>query len=76
MGEEEKYGVNDTTRKIDGVISDLKSFDSPLIDGGTRSHLISRLVEARMLSLLLIKDSEDAPSRFRSKAPDQPAEEE
>lgn len=64
MGEEEKYRKNDTVRKIDEVIQHVKDWDSPQKNGGACSHLVTKLIEARMIALLIVNEP-DGNSQFR-----------
>jgi len=55
MGEEITYSINDTTRAITKVATDLNAFQSPLCDGRVKAMILTKLQEARLLSLELIK---------------------
>ena len=55
MGEQVTYTVNDTTRAIQNISDDLKSFESPLCDPRVKAMILTKLQEARLLSLELIK---------------------
>lgn len=54
-GEEITYIANDTTRAIMIIETDLKEFQSPLCDPRIKAMILTKLQEARLLSLELIK---------------------
>jgi hypothetical protein len=58
VSEEITYTINDTTRGITGVADSLKSFESPLADPRIKAMILTKLQEAELLSLLLIKKDE------------------
>ena len=58
MSETITYTINDTNRAIGKVADDLKGFDSDRIDGRIKSMILTKLEEAQLLSLKLIKELE------------------
>jgi len=58
MSEQVTYSVNDTTVALRSVADDLRSWDSPLADPRIKAMILTKLQEAEMLSLLLVKESE------------------
>lgn len=54
MGETKEYVINDTYRAIEKVSTDLKSFESELLDQRVKAMILTKLQEARLLSLELI----------------------
>lgn len=55
MGEEKIYQINDTHRAIDSVIKNLSAWESPRCDGRVKAIIITKLQEARLWSLELVK---------------------
>lgn len=55
VGETESHTVNDTSRAIASVAKDLDKFESPLVDLRVRAIILTKLQEAYLFSLLLIK---------------------
>ena len=55
MGEDVTYSVNDTNRGIQRVIDDLKDWESPLCDPRVKALIITKLEEAQLWSLKLVK---------------------
>lgn len=61
MGEEIIFPVNDTYRAITRIINDLKSFDdNPRVDGRAKAIVITKLEEAQLRSLTIIKSEDDS----------------
>lgn len=58
MGEELTFDVNDTYRGIEKSITDLKSWESPLCDGRVKAIIITKLEEAQLWSLKLVKKAD------------------
>lgn len=58
MGEERIFEVNDTTRGIEKEHADLLKWDSPLCDKRIKAMILTKLEEAALLSLKLIKVAE------------------
>lgn len=56
MGEKVTYVVNDVNRAIGRIIDDLKVFESPLYDARIRALVLTKLEEAQLFSLKLIKE--------------------
>lgn len=54
MGETKEFSINDTYRAIDRLSNVLKSFESPLVDPRVKAMILTKLQEARLLSLELI----------------------
>jgi len=55
MGEEISLPINDTTRAIGDILKNLKGWDSPLVDERVRAIIATKLQEAQLWSLRLIK---------------------
>lgn len=55
MGETQTFDVNDTNRAIARVMDALKQFDSDKCDGRVRALVLTKLEEAQLWSLKLIK---------------------
>lgn len=60
MGETIELTVNDTSRAIRKAREDLDGFDSPLVDKRIKAMVSTKLQEAFLLSLLLIKEPEES----------------
>lgn len=58
MGEEKTYQVNDTNRAIGRVIDNLRTFDSTSCDSRVKALVLTKLEEAQLWSLKLIKSNE------------------
>ena len=58
MQEELTMYPNDTTRAIQRVTENLKAFQSPLCDQRIKALILTKLQEAELFSLLLIKKDE------------------
>lgn len=64
MWEEITFQVNDTTRAIAREMNSLQKFESPRCDGRIKAMILSKLQEAHLLSLLLVKEIKiDTPAR-------------
>ena len=57
MGEDIELPVNDVTREIGRIIRDLKNWKSPKCDETVKNRLISKLQNAQLWSLRLLKES-------------------
>lgn len=58
MQEEKTYAINDTYRAIKRVSDSLKDWESPLCDPRVKAMILTKLQEARLLSLELIKEND------------------
>ena len=56
MGEDETYPINDTNRAIGKTIDSLKAWESDLADPRVKSIILTKLEEAQLWSLKLIKE--------------------
>lgn len=56
MGQEATYPINDTHRAIEAVAQSLREFDSPRCDPRIKAIILTKLQEAQLFSLLLIKE--------------------
>lgn len=54
MGENYEAAINDTYRAIERISESLKDWESPLTDKRVKAMILSKLQEARLLSLELI----------------------
>lgn len=54
MGENYEASINDTYRAIERVAENLKGWESPLCDPRVKAMILSKLQEARLLSLELV----------------------
>lgn len=55
MGVEKVFAINDTYRMLEACAENLRSLDSPLCDPRVKAMILTKLQEARLLSLELIK---------------------
>lgn len=55
MGEEVKFPVNDTNRGIQALMDALRAFESPRCDPRVKALILTKLEEAQLWSLKLIK---------------------
>ncbi|MGI8483727.1 MAG: hypothetical protein ACR2OU_05645 [Thermomicrobiales bacterium] len=60
MNETITYEVNDTSRQIKSVADHLRQWDSPLADQRIKAMILTKLQEAELLSLLLVRNDEEA----------------
>jgi hypothetical protein len=56
MGEEIKFTVNDTSRSIERIIEDLRTFESCRCDARVKAIVLTQLEQAMLWSYKLIKD--------------------
>ncbi len=56
MGEEKTYTINDTNRSIGRLIEDLQKWDSSYCDPRVKAIIVTKLQEAQLWSLVLIKE--------------------
>lgn len=54
MGETKEFNINDTYRAIESISDNLKKFESPSADQRVKAMILTKLQEARLLSLELI----------------------
>ena len=55
MDEEVTFSINDTNRAIERVIDHLRKWDSPLCDQRVKALILTKLEEAQLWSLNLVK---------------------
>jgi hypothetical protein len=55
MGETQTFDVNDINRAIAQVMDSLKQFESDKCDGRVRALILTKLEEAQLWSLKLVK---------------------